>query len=224
MLIFRSLLLALLFAVGSTCQDASAQDINLEPKYGSTPKNEAQKAADAKFLASIDDYYKGNRKKAAKDTSTRGWQFLRQGNIPDAMRRFNQAWLIDNASGSALWGMAAIQSDAGKIAESLKLFAEAESIVGGDIDFSVDYAKALGFAGAETKNDALIKDAFVRFERLYERAPQHTLNLQNWAITLFYVGNYAEAWKKIKLAEATPRHAELDPNFLADLQRKMPRP
>lgn len=224
MLIFRSLLLSLLFAVGSTCQGALAQDINLQPKYGSVPKNEAQRAADAKFLASIDDYYKGNRKKAAKDASARGWQFLRQGNIPDAMRRFNQAWLIDNASGSALWGMAAIQSDAGKIAESLKLFAEAEGIVGGDIDFSVDYAKALGFAGAETKNDALIKDAFVRFERLYERDPQHTLNLQNWAITLFYVGNYAEAWKKIKLAEATPRYAELDPNFLADLQRKMPRP
>lgn len=222
--IFRSLLLVLLFAVGSTCQVALAQDINLQPKYGLVPKNEAQKAADAKFLAGIDDYYKGNRKKAEKDVAARGWQLLRQGNIPDAMRRFNQAWLIDNANGSALWGMGAIQSDAGKIAESLKLFAEAESIVGGDIDFSVDYAKALGIAGTETKNDALLKDAFARFERLYKKAPQHTLNLQNWAITLFYVGNYAEAWKKIKLAEATPRHAELDPRFLADLRSKMPRP
>lgn len=224
MLIFRSLFLVLLFAVGSTSQVALAQDINLQPKYGSVSKNEAQKAADAKFLAGIDDYYKGNRLKAAKDVAARGWQLLRQGNTPDAMRRFNQAWLIDNTSGSALWGMGAIQSDAGKIAESLKLFAEAENTVGGDIDFSVDYAKALGVAGAETKNDALIKDAFARFERLYKRAPQHTLNLQNWAITLFYVGNYAEAWKKIKLAEATPRHAELDPNFLADLRRKMPQP
>ncbi|OGS78692.1 MAG: hypothetical protein A2Z94_05010 [Gallionellales bacterium GWA2_55_18] len=224
MLIFRSPLLLFLFAVGSMCQVALAQDINLQPKYGLVLKNETQKAADVKFLAGIDDYYKGNRKKAAKDIAARGWQLLHQGNIPDAMRRFNQAWLIDNASGSALWGMAAIQSDARKIAESLKLFAEAESIIGGDIDFSVDYAKALGVAGAETKNDALLKDAFARFGRLYERAPQHTLNLQNWAITLFYVGNYVEAWKRVKLAEATPRHAELDPNFLADLQRKMPRP
>ncbi len=221
---FRVLLLVLLFAVGSASQVVLAQDMNLRPKYGLLPKNEAQKAADAKFLAGIDDYYKGNRKKAAEDASARGWKLLHQGNIPDAMRRFNQAWLIDHTNGSALWGMAAIQASSGKIDESLKLFAEADGIVGGDVDFSVDYAKAIGVAGAQTKNDALLKDAFARFELLYEKAPQNTLNLQNWAITLFYVGSYAEAWKKIKLAEATPRNAELDPNFLAALQSKMPRP
>jgi tetratricopeptide (TPR) repeat protein len=120
--------------------------------------------------------------------------------------------------------MAAIQASSGKIDESLKLFAEAHRIVGDDVDFPVDYSKAIGVAGAQTKNDALLKNAFNRFERLYEKAPQNNVNLQNWAITLFYVGNYAEAWKKINLAEATPRNAELDPKFLVALQSKMPRP
>jgi len=222
--ILRTLLLVLLLGIGSISNVAFAQDVNLQPKYGAVPKNEAQKAADDKFLASIDEHYKGNRKKAAKDVSLRGWQFLRQGNIPDAMRRFNQAWLIDSANGVALWGMAAIQASSGKIDESLKLFAEAERFIGDDIDFLVDYAKALGVAGAQTRNNARLQDAFVRFRQLHEKAPQHTLNLQNWAITLFYVGNYAEAWKKVQLAEATPRHAELDKSFIAALQSKMPRP
>jgi tetratricopeptide (TPR) repeat protein len=224
MLIFRALLLALLISFGLASQPASAQDINLQPKYGSLPKNDAQKAADAMFIASIDRYYKGDRKKGAGDVSSRGWQFLRQGNPLDAMKRFNQAWLLDNTNGSALWGMAAIQAGSGKIDESLKLFAEAESLVGKDIDFAVDYAKALGIAGAQTENEALLKDAFARFARLHEEAPQHTLNLQNWAITLFYIGNYAEAWRTVKLAEATPRRADLDPRFLAALQSRMPRP
>ena len=224
MLTIRTALLVVMLLVGLTSGAAFAQDINLQPKYGALPKNEAQKAADEKFLASIDDHYKGNRKKGAEDVSGRGWQLLRQGNIPDAMRRFNQAWLIDNENGSALWGMAAVQASAGKIPESLKLFGEAERFVGEDIDFSVDYAKALGIAGGLTKNDALLKDAFGRFSHLYEKAPQHTLNLQNWAITLFFVGNYTDAWKKIQLAEATPRHAELDSKFIAALQSKMPRP
>jgi tetratricopeptide (TPR) repeat protein len=170
--ILHTLLLFLLLGIG--VHTSFAQDINLQPKYGSVLKNDAQKAADTKFLASIDDYYKGNRKKAAEDVSSRGWQFLRQGNIPDAMRRFNQAWLLDNANGSAIWGMAAVQASAGKIAESLKLFGEAEGIVGNNIDFSVDYAKALGIAGAQTKNDALLKDAFARFEQLVVARPQCT--------------------------------------------------
>lgn len=120
--------------------------------------------------------------------------------------------------------MAAIQANTGKPADSLTLFGEAEPILGGDIDFCVDHAKALGIAGVQTKNEALLQDALARFAHLYEKAPQHTLNLQNWAITLFYVGNYVEAWKKIRLAEATPRRAELDPKFIAALQSKMPRP
>ena len=122
------------------------------------------------------------------------------------------------------WGMGVIEADRGHTAESLKLFAEADRFIGTDIDFAADYAKALGFAGAETKNAALLKEAFSRFARVHDKAPQHTLNLQKWAITYFYVGNYAEAWKKIQLAEATPRRAELDQKFIADLRAKLPRP
>lgn len=221
---YRTILVLLVLALESMSSLAFAQDINRQPKYGLLPKNETQKAADAEFLASIDDHYKGNRKKAAEEVSSRGWQFLRQGNVSDAMKRFNQAWLIDNLNANALWGMAAIQAGSGKLNESLKLFAEAESLVGGDIDLTADYAKALGVAGAQTKNNAQLNDAFARFARVHKKAPQHTLNLQNWAITLFYVGNYAEAWQKLKLAEATPRRSEIDQNFVAALQSKMPRP
>jgi len=224
MVIIRILLITLSFTLSLLASNAFVQDINLQPKYGVQPKNDAQKAADEKFLANIDSYYKGDRKKAAVDVATRGWQFLRQGNAPDAMKRFNQAWLLDSSNGNALWGMAAFEAGSGKLNESLTLFAEADRIIGDDIDFSVDYAKLLGVIGAQTKNKAMLNDAFTRFARIHEKAPQHTLNLQNWAIMLFYAGNFAEAWKKIKLAEATPRHAELDPRFLTALQNKMPRP
>ena len=173
----------------------------------------------------MDAEYKGDRKKAAGEVALRGWQFLRQGNPQDAMRRFNQAWLLDAGNGTALWGMAVLQMGApGKTDEAMGLFAEADRLVGADIDFAVDYAKALGQVGAGSRNQTMLKDAFRRFAQLHEKAPNHTLNLQNWAVTLYYVGNYAEAWKKVKLAEATPPRAELDPGFIAALQAKMPRP
>jgi hypothetical protein len=70
----------------------------------------------------------------------------------------------------------------------------------------------------------LLKDAFDRFERIYQKAPQNTKNMQNWAITLFSVGRYSEAWAKVRLAEATPSKGDLDPRFLAALQSRMPRP
>lgn len=222
MSILRAVCLASLLSIG--CSTAHAWDISLDPKYGLVTKDEAQLAADAKFLEGIDEYYKGNRNQASQYYAVRGWQLLRQDKPQDAMRRFNQAWLLDNKNGNAIWGMAAQQGMSNHQAKSLELFAEAEKLIGNDIDFAVDYAKTLGQAGAENHDENMLNDAFARFAALYASNPDHTLNLQNWAITLFYVGNYAEAWKKIKLAERTPHRGAIDRGFVSELQSKMPRP
>ncbi|MBK9237171.1 MAG: hypothetical protein IPO19_14705 [Rhodoferax sp.] len=79
----RALGLAFLFATGFATSVALAQETNPQPKYGAGPKSDMQKTADAKCLAGIDDFYKGDRQKAAEAASARGWQFLRQGNKPD---------------------------------------------------------------------------------------------------------------------------------------------
>lgn len=221
---FRAALLMAAIAMAGVCSQAHALDANLLPKYGLQPKTEVQKAADANFIAAMDAQYKGDRKKAADEASNRGWQLLRQGNPPDAMRRFNQAWLLNANNGGALWGMAVIQGQMGQLDQALKLFAEAKSVLGDDIDLAADHARALGAAGTKSNNRALMNQAFAQFAWVHQKAPQHTLNLQNWAIAHFYLGNYAEAWAKIKLAEATTRRAEIDPNFVAALQSKMPRP
>jgi tetratricopeptide (TPR) repeat protein len=203
---------------------ACADDRNLLPKYGGLPETAIEKEINAAFISGMDEDYHGDRKKASMDMAMRGWQYLAAGDLDDAMRRFNQAWLLNKKNGTALWGMAAIESSAGKYDDSLKLFTEAEKFVGGEINFSVDYAKALGKAGVKLSDETLLKFAFNRFEYNYRKAPQNTLNLQNWAMTLFGIGKYSEAWAKVKLAEATPNKDQLDPRFLADLQSRMPRP
>lgn len=203
---------------------ACADDRNLLPKYGGLPETAIEKEINAKFISGMDEDYHGDRKKASMDTAMRGWQYLAAGNHEDAMRRFNQAWLLNKKNGTALWGMAAIEASSEKYDDSLKLFTEAEKFVGGEINFQVDFAKSLGMAGVKLNDDTLLKYAFNRFEFIYRKAPQNTLNLQNWAITLSGVGKYSEAWAKVKLAEATPNKDDLDPHFLADLQSRMPRP
>jgi tetratricopeptide (TPR) repeat protein len=224
--VFRVLLTAavILGAGVAGAQDGKAQDRNLLPKYGSLPKLKWQEESDKVFIAGMDKDFHGDRNKASMDMSARGWQYLAGGDLEDAMRRFNQAWLLNNSNGTALWGMAAVESSWGKSDESLKLFAEAEKFSGSEINFSVDYAKALGKAGIAQKDDAKLKDAFDRFEHIYEQAPQNTKNLQNWAMTLFFKERYSEAWAKVKLAEATPGKSEVDPRFVAALQARMPRP
>jgi tetratricopeptide (TPR) repeat protein len=220
----RTTLACIVFAFASLTTQCYAQGTNLLPKYGGFPRTDVQLASDEEFFRTIDKVYGGDRSKAAQDFAFQGWNYLGQGTRDTAMRRFNQAWLLDKSNGTALWGMAAILGGRGDTAESLKLFAEAERTLGSNINFSADYAMTLGVAGADSHNEDFLKDAFSRFERNYQRAPQHAPNLQNWAKTLFHVKKYAEAWEKVKLAEDAPGRAELDANFIAALQAEMPRP
>jgi tetratricopeptide (TPR) repeat protein len=203
---------------------AHADDRNLLPKYGNLPKADWQKAADDAYIKATDEEYRGDRRKASMDTAMEGWRYLSGGDLEDAMRRFNQAWLLNNKNGIALWGMAAVETEWDKFDESLKLFAEAEKSVGGEINFLVDYSRAVGLAGVKRKDESLISDALNRYERIYKQAPQNGRNLKNWAMTLSAAGKYSEAWAKVKLAESTPDKGHLDPSFLADLQSHMPRP
>ena len=108
MLSIHTTLACILLALASTTTLTYAQDTNLLPKYGGVPRNEAQLASDEEFIKTIEGLYGGNRIEAAEYFATRGWNYLRQDNRQDAMRRFNQAWLLDKSNGAALWGMAAI--------------------------------------------------------------------------------------------------------------------
>ena len=207
------------------CNLAWSQDLSLLPKYGNAIKTEKQKKADAEFLAQIDLRYQGDRQRAAKEISERGWQALSQGNDADAMRRFNQAWLLDQRNANAIWGMAAVagNTDQGLLA-SLSLFFEAEKLLPDDINLAVDYARVMGFAGAAVGSEPILVEAAKRYEAIYRKAPGHALNLQNWAIANYSKGDYRTAWEKIKLAEATPQKAQIDPAFIKALEAKMPRP
>jgi tetratricopeptide (TPR) repeat protein len=203
---------------------ALAQNINLLPKYGTAEKSVEQKAIDAQFLKGVDESYGGDRKKASIEIAQGGWQFVSQGNLDNAMIRFNQAWLADNKNGLSIWGMGVVLATSGQFERCLPYFAEADGLIGSDIGFAIDYAKVLGIAGAELKNATHTSNAMARFAKIYGLAPDNTLNLQNWSITLFYNDKYKDAWDKLKLAEATAGKADIDPNFVAALQAKMPRP
>lgn len=194
------------------------------PKYGRTDGEGTSSEDDRRFLAESDLLFKGDRKQAAKAMEVQGWKLLRQNKSDAAMRSFNKAWLLDAGNGNAVWGMGQIEANRGHANESLGLFNEANRRVGFNIDFAVDYARAQSLAGVRLGDTQLTDEAIRRFAQIQTRAPQHTLNLQNWAIALYYSGKYGPAWDKLKAAQATPHGAEVDKKFMADLQAKMPRP
>jgi tetratricopeptide (TPR) repeat protein len=87
-------------------QEAKA-DINLQPEYGNVKKDAAHVAIDNEFIATALKQ-DTTRKKASDHLVQLGFKYLSQGDMETAMKRFNQAWLMDPKNSDVYWGYGAI--------------------------------------------------------------------------------------------------------------------
>ena len=205
----------------SQVQQTCSSEINLLPKYGPVPKCQALLDGDAQYILEEEKIYGGDRRKASEAASSLGWQYFMSGNLDTAMRRFNQAWLLDKKNGNALWGMAAVQSNKEKHRDALNLFAEANVILADNLRFQLDYARSLGIAGTMLPDKDLTDLALVRFESIHRAHPDSAINLENWAMVLYHLERHAEALEKIRMAQKTPGAKGLSPTFIEELQKKL---
>lgn len=121
---------------------------------------------------------RGGLKQLADKTAMGAWEALRAGRLDDAKYRFNQALMLDGSNGLALWGLGIVHAQREEFEESRKSFEKAEPLLSKDVNFNVDYARTLGYAGIAGRNELMVNRAFERFKKVYEMAPQHRVNLE----------------------------------------------
>jgi thioredoxin-like negative regulator of GroEL len=80
---------------------------NEMPMYGGIEKTPAMKEADAQFIAEAIKIG-GTRQAAAAQLADRGFAAFMAGDYRGAMRRLNQAWLLDNQQAGAYHGFALV--------------------------------------------------------------------------------------------------------------------
>jgi len=88
-------------------QDDAKTQINLQPEYGNVSKTQAQITEDKDFITLCLKNDTTHRK-ASEHLVKLGFTHLYQGDIETAMRRFNQAWLLDSTNENAYWGYGAV--------------------------------------------------------------------------------------------------------------------
>lgn len=113
------------------------------PMYGSVEKTRKMKDSDAAFIASIETRGK-SRQAVAKDVMRAGWGYFHKGNHAAAIKRFNQAWLLDPDNADAYHGFALISAVRDKAAgEAEKFFHLALAKPGINVNAYVDFGRLL---------------------------------------------------------------------------------
>jgi tetratricopeptide (TPR) repeat protein len=94
---------------------------NTKPMYGEVLKSEAYKQIDEKFIRScLQDY--GSIDSSAEVMITFAWKYFSENDLTTAMKRFNQAWLLNPDFPDSYFGFAALMEMQNNKAEAERFY------------------------------------------------------------------------------------------------------
>ena len=188
--------------------------INLKPMYGGVKKDKHYQKADKDFLEHCDKIFP-SRDTAAKAYVGIAWKYYNKKQYGAAMRRFNQAWLLDSLNADVYWGFGSIQGERGKFKESVDLLNRSielnpkNPIVWQSI--SISYGNLFFYTKDSTylqKNNLALRES----NRLYKSKNAQVLGQ---LVTSYYVMN-----KRDSVIKYTNKADALDPSVVISQVRE----
>ena len=151
----------------------------------------------------------------AKHAVELGWSYFKKGDMDTALKRFNQALILDPDFAPGYFGIAYVYSVQNKLDLAIKNY---QKSIEKDPTHSDSYSN-LGLAFLYSNKPA---EALPMLKKAVEIDPKNGDAQVNIALYYFGVGDYSAAWKHIHLAQEN--NATVKPEFLRDLKSKMPEP
>ena len=207
-----------------------AEDLSLIPMYGGVRKNSQQLSADKEFIKAA-VAAEGTRGKASKRMIDKGWQAIYSGDSSTAMRRFNQAWLLDNDNGEAFNGFGVLVSGAGDPVRGLSYFKTSYKLSPNDPRIVSDYGYAIALkgrtsliAGDKKVATAILQEAEDLFIKASALKPPYNPLYAYWAQLKFFNGDVNGALQMVEKAQQLGAGQSLPPGFAEMLYQESKRP
>jgi Flp pilus assembly protein TadD len=159
------------------------------PLWEELTKTQKMLDADRRFVREIGRIHDGDLKAGAKFSVAQGWDMFEKGDMDVAIRRFNQAWLLDPENPEIYWGFAVATHVRGDgLEQTERWFAEAEKRLATDPELFNDHAVALEDHGQPAR-------ARINYEKALAIAPDNVSAHEGMARVLSLLGDAAGAEK-----------------------------
>lgn len=229
---------ALLFSIVSLLDGCATipieQRLDYRPMYGQPeiPRPEHMIKADEAFIRKASKAFGGSREEASIAWMMEGERFMQQGDFYNAMRRYNQSWLLNSESFYPYWGFGRVMVQRYEFDEAIKYFEKAKQLIEDDFERPAllsDTGSAYSFKAQSIKESNQDERAkyFAIANQHFKEATQYdstyTEGWKRWAYSLFAEGEYALAWEKVHKAKANDI-TSISSIFLDELELKMESP
>ncbi len=226
-----ALVVILVTMVGYAASADGRTPIDQVPMYGGVNRNAdpVLREGDEALIRDTSNHY-GSRPKASMAFVETAFNYYYQNNLDYAMRRFNQAWLIDPKNPEVYWGFASVLHDRGEYCEALRLLelglSKGQIQSGHKPDHAVITAACGRYGESLTSREQ--EEYYQRSEELFLAAeldplvPRPYLYLQ-WVRKHYALGDYEEAWKKVREHQRQSKEP-FDSNLLQKLSVELAEP
>ena len=187
--------------------------INDLPMYGEVEKCQEQLEADANYLAEMDDLFV-SREAAADDVVKQAWRHFYNEEMKSAMRRFNQAWLLDEKNYHVYWGFGNILGKSGKSKQAIKIFDIGKKHNPTDSDFYIASASAYGDLYQKNEDKSQLHKAIKDLETAVK------LDQNNVLAYVVMTKMYAALNMKAKAIENMKKAEKIDPKSIDPILKK----
>jgi Tfp pilus assembly protein PilF len=196
------------------------------PMYGGLDRTKVPelRAADEKFKNEVVAHY-GSMENASRVWVEQGFNFYKRDDLGLAMRRFNQAWILNPRNPEVYAGFAAVLNDSGRHCEAMEHMDRALSL-------NPPQTQGIYTDAASVTNSCAINGGdqsarlTARSEALYKKAEEVERDkrylYEAWINARRMRAEYTQAWQLVIKARAAG-HSPSDA-LVARLRREMPEP
>jgi Tfp pilus assembly protein PilF len=201
----------LLFIITAPLDVYSARQVNEVPMYGGIVKTEEMKKADDAFVTKMQQAGY-SRENGAKVLVQKGWAAFDKGDLNGAVRRFNQAWLLDPENGDIYHGFAVVvHRRDNALSEAEKYFRTALSKSRVHVNAYVDYGR---FLWLQTRYD----ESLVQLNKAIKISPKAYNAYSNISFVYYKKGDFPQACKWAKDAKAN--NDQWEQGYLEEMCRR----
>jgi tetratricopeptide (TPR) repeat protein len=213
---------------------AEKEAFESQPMYGQPEqvRSDYLKWEDATFIKQTSQRFSGDLKRASRVWTQQGNELLQYGDVEGAMRKFNQAWLLDDSNYQVYWGFGQVLVIKDELASAERYLLKANVLI--DDHFQTpalltDLGTVVSLQGEalsitqKVERDALFLRANNYFESALEQDAGYFPVWQRWAQSLYREGKYTAAWETIHEAQARGVK-QFSKRFIEQLSAKQPEP
>jgi tetratricopeptide (TPR) repeat protein len=181
--------------------------------YGEVKKCEQQIELDNEFILESEKQFK-NRKEASEYYVSKGWEYFYKDDNDTSMKRFNQAWLLDNSNSQIYWGFGNILGRKKEFEKSIKYLKKSLEIEPNNPKVYECISISYGQLYSKTKEIKYLNLRIENLNKAIKIEPKNGRALGELANT------YNCLNQKDSVAKYIRKTDEIDPNFVNPELRK----